>query len=142
LACYSGNLELVKYLLTSKDLKTHVNIHTNYLGSDDYSLLISCQYGHLEIVKYLTSSPDLKEHVNIHTNKDRPLFLAYEKGFLDIVKYFIFDLNIEKSEFIKNNLKKQPIEEIENWFELRELKQELQSELSSEDKKKIKASKI
>ena len=48
-SCFDGHLEIVKYLLTSADLKEHANIH----AKNDEGFTWTCNYGHLEIVKYL-----------------------------------------------------------------------------------------
>ena len=65
-SCQKGHLEIVKYLLTSPELKEHANIH----AQDDLGFRLACNYGHLEIVKYLLTSPDLKEHADIHADND------------------------------------------------------------------------
>ena len=48
-SCQKGHLEIVKYLLTSPDLKEHANIH----AQDDSGFRLACFDGHLEVVKYL-----------------------------------------------------------------------------------------
>ena len=48
-SCENGYLEVVKYLLTSPDLKEHANIHAN----NDYGFRWACANGQLEIVKFL-----------------------------------------------------------------------------------------
>jgi hypothetical protein len=129
LACYSGNLDLVKYLLTSEELSSHPNIHTIYMDSPDYALTLACQKGYIEIVKYLVSSNELTEHANIHADDDRPLLSSYKNGHLDIVRFFIFDMNMQKSDALIVYLEMENIEEIENWFKLRELNKELTAEI-------------
>jgi ankyrin repeat protein len=48
-ACMNGQLEVVKYLLTSPDLKEHADIH----AEDDWGFRWACENGQLEIVKFL-----------------------------------------------------------------------------------------
>ena len=48
-SCQKGHLEIVKYLLTSPDLKEHADIHAD----NDYGFIWACAYGQLEIVKFL-----------------------------------------------------------------------------------------
>ena len=48
-ACMNGQLEVVKYLLTSPNLKEHADIH----AEDDWGFRWACSEGHLEVVKYL-----------------------------------------------------------------------------------------
>lgn len=131
LACFSGNLNLIKYLLTSEELKSHPDIHANYMGSPDYALTLACQKGYLEVVKYLLTSPDLNDHANIHADRDRPILNAYQKNNLDIVRFLIFDMNIKKTEDIKRYMENEPMEEVKNWFKLRELNDELIQEIST-----------
>ena len=84
-SCFDGHLEVVKYLLTSPDLKEHANIHAN----NDNGFINTCFDGHLEIVKYLLTSADLKEHADIHADNDYGFRLACENGHLEIVKYLL-----------------------------------------------------
>lgn len=142
LACYSGNLELVRYLLTSEELSSHPNIHTTYMSSPDYALILACQKGYTDIVKYLASSNELKEHANIHADDDRALLSAYRNGHLDIVRFFIFDMNIEKSDALIVYLENEKIEEIENWFKLREINKQLHQEIPTNQPSKVYKSKL
>lgn len=118
-ACENGHLDVVKYLLTSPDLKEHANIHAEQLNNnlmtackdgdlnsakealahgadihadDDKALRHACHYGHLDVVKYLLTSPDLKEHANGH---DDGLLEACYWGHLDIVKYLLISTELK-----------------------------------------------
>ena len=48
-SCENGYLEVVKYLLTSPDLKEHADIHSD----NDSGFRLACRNGQLEIVKFL-----------------------------------------------------------------------------------------
>jgi hypothetical protein len=48
-ACASNHLEIVKYLLTSPELKKHSNIHAN----DDYSFKSACRNNNMDTIQYL-----------------------------------------------------------------------------------------
>ena len=96
-ACILGNLDIVKYLLTSPELTENANIHYE----SDFSwnaLRYAGEHGNLDIIKYLLTSPDLKEHANIHS-KDKYgmniLIHSCSNGYLDIVQYLLTnsDLN-------------------------------------------------
>ena len=47
--CESGHLDIVKYLLTSAELKKHADIH----AKDDWGFRGACRDGRLEVIKYL-----------------------------------------------------------------------------------------
>jgi len=87
LACEYGHLNIVKFLLTTEDLKHKVDIHSN----EEHALIRAAKYNHLEIVKFLLTSPELSEHCDIHKNNDLALRYACRKGYIDIVKYLIAD---------------------------------------------------
>ncbi len=82
-ACLEGDLETVKYLLTSPNLKEHADIHTR----DDQGFICACEQRNFELIKYLLTSPDLKEHSNIHAKDDLALIYATSSGRLDIVRF-------------------------------------------------------
>ena len=82
--CRAGNLDVVKYLLTSDELKEHADIH-----ADDYGFVLACEYGHLELIKYLLTSNELKERTNIHTKDDCGFQSVCENGYLEVVKYLL-----------------------------------------------------
>ncbi len=84
-ACISGDIEKIKFLLTSDKLKKNINIHFD----DDHGFIMACENGQLETVKYLLTSPDLKEHADIHACLDWGLSMACRSGNLEIVKYLL-----------------------------------------------------
>jgi hypothetical protein len=85
LACKSGDLSLVKYLLTNPGLKENANI---FSGNQE-GFLEACQNGYLDIVKYLLTSPELKEHVDIHYGGNIGFRIAFSNGRLGVVKYLL-----------------------------------------------------
>ena len=88
-ASYQGNLDVIKYILTSPDLTTHANINAiNSKGEN--ALMIACSAGKFEVVEYLLTSHELKEHANINDknrNSWSALMFACQDGYLEIVKY-------------------------------------------------------
>ena len=137
-ACNKGHLDVVKYLLTSDELKEHADIHA-YNGS---GFKRACEFGHLDVVKYLLTSDELKEHTDIHAENDYGFKHAFWYGHLDVVKYLIFDYNIEKTKeivvFLKENKHKGSFN-IEEMFVARELKNDLSNSLNaSKNKNKMK----
>ena len=84
-ACNNGHLEVVKYLLTSPDLKEHADIHAD----NDKGFRGACDKGHLEVVKYLLTSPYLKEYADIHAQDDYGFRWACSNRHLEVVKYLL-----------------------------------------------------
>lgn len=84
-AVRNNNLERIKYLLTSPDIKEQADIHTG----DDEALIGACANGNLEIVRYLLTSPELMERANIHANDDMALICACSAQKLEVVKYLL-----------------------------------------------------
>jgi ankyrin repeat protein len=134
-ACRDGNLEVIRYLLTSEDIKDSVDIH----AGDDDAIDWACSMGHLEVVKYLTSSPEITKHVNINESKNA-FIVACANGNFDIIRHFIFDLNMKKAVYIELFLDNNPVEEVEKMFAIRDLNQSLGKELVKNEvaEKKIK----
>lgn len=126
-ACICGHLEIVKYLMTSPDLTFHASVHSD----SGQGLISASKGGHLELVKYLLTSPDLDEHADIHANYDAVFCGASERDNFEVIKFLIFEMNIEKTKYIKTYLEDYPNERIENMFKIRELNQQLESELPS-----------
>ena len=134
-SCYEGRLEVVKYLLTSPDLKEHADIH----AQDDYGFRTACVNGHLEVVKYLLTSPELKEHADIHADNDYGFRLACANGQLEIVKFLILDMSIEKTKHIEDYLNKSQdnkcVKEAIELFKIRQFNQKLNNDLEHKEKK-------
>ena len=124
-ACDSGKLDIVKYLLTSSDLKENAHIHNN----NDEALQITCWGGYLDIIKYLLTSPDLISHANIHANEDSSFINVCEENYFDVVEYLILNYKIKKTNTIDNYLNKTKKEEIIQMFEKRDLEEKLHYEL-------------
>jgi ankyrin repeat protein len=135
-ACRDGNIEIVKYFLSSKELEGFVDIHTE----DDNPIDWACSMGHLDIVEYLTTSTDIKERVDVNKSPNA-FIIASANGKFDIIRYFIFDLNMKKSHHVQLFLKDNPNDEIDNMFSLRELNESLKGSLienkMSEKKNKL-----
>jgi ankyrin repeat protein len=84
-ACEIGDLEAVKYLLTSNELR----INPSPQCSSNTGLHNACENGYLEIVKYLLTSPDLKEHADIHSSDNWALQGACYYNHFEIIKYLL-----------------------------------------------------
>lgn len=121
ISCRCGNLEEVKFLLTSNDL----NIHASPRSFDHAGLSMACSGGHLEVVKYLLTSSELKQHADLHANENdyihTPFVNAASTNQLNILYYFILELNIEKRKYIDDFFNKFPNEQLENLFSIRDV---------------------
>jgi hypothetical protein len=123
-ACQQGHFEIVKLLCTSPWSKEKININANKGEA------IRKVFG-LDIVKYLLTSPDLKEHINVHIKKDSAFKSALERKDLDVLSFFIFDLDIDKTPYIEKYLQLMPNNEVEKMFAIRDLNRSLNNELES-----------
>ena len=140
-SCQNGHLEIVKYLLTSPDLKEHADIHAD----NDVGFRWACENGYLEVVKYLLTSPDLKEHANIHARDDLGFICACEQGHLEVVKYLIIDMNIEKTihieKYLNENKDNKYVQQAIELFNTRDLHHQLNENIK-DNKEKVKKVKI
>jgi ankyrin repeat protein len=84
-ACQDGDLDKVKFLLTSPELKIHAHIHYE----KNSALHNASRNGHLHIVKYLLTSTELQKHANIYSKDSWALTVACNAGHLEVVKYLL-----------------------------------------------------
>ena len=83
LACANGHLELVKYLLTSPDLKEHADIHAD----DDEGFKFACDNWHIKVVYFYIFDMNFqlsivtKGWINLMDNKDEILILFDKRDF-------------------------------------------------------------
>ena len=97
---YSGNLEVVRYLLTSPYLEElH---HTNSQVHNDV-FLGACFNGQLTIVRYLLTSPELNKHVDIHAYNECALTHCYENTQLEVFKYLLTSPELKEHANIHTN---------------------------------------
>lgn len=124
-ACFNGEFEQVKYLLTSPDLSTHAEI--NFLNHN--GLKCACMHGYVEMVKYLLTSPELKEHGDIYAGEALAFKYICGEDNLELKEYIIFDYKIERNKDIDQYLENFPNELIEKMFRMRDLNAQINSEL-------------
>jgi ankyrin repeat protein len=84
-ACIQGDIEKVKYLLSSPELKTHADIHTR----NDIGLINACSIGNIELVKYLVSSSELIEKADVYAQENACFAEAGSRGDIDMVKILL-----------------------------------------------------
>jgi len=98
--CMSGNVDMVKYLLNSPTWGKKITI-------DDGLLNNACSGGNVELIDYLLKS-QWKDNFDIHNDYDLPFLNCCEAAEFDTIKYFIFNLHIEKSSYIEEYLNDEP----------------------------------
>lgn len=99
-----GDLNYVKYLLTSSKLQFHADPNLN----DNRCLKYACQFGHLNIVKYLLNDSNIQLNTPIKTLTTDCVFKAADNNQVAILDYFRNEarVNIPYSEedLIQENL--------------------------------------
>ncbi len=85
MAALRGQLDIVRYLLTSSDLKFHADIRYGQY----YGFRYACRNGRLNVIQYLLTSPKLKNHVDIHANDDEGFKFACFGHYWEIVHYLL-----------------------------------------------------
>jgi ankyrin repeat protein len=141
-ACINGSLSEVRYLLTSSEIKSHIDIQVH----NNNPVYLACQAGNLEIVKYLLTSPELKKHADIYSHKNRCFRAVCNSQHLHIAEYLIHEFKIEKNENMENYFKSKKTSfcvHVLHMFEMRILKQSMENELDNNkivslDNKKLK----
>jgi len=103
-ACRSGNLNVVQYLLTSPTINKHSNVN-NFSENGINALASASIGGHLNVVKYLLTSNDLLIKADIYLQDNNAFKLACYRKHDDIIKFLIFDYNIEELPTINDYLK-------------------------------------
>lgn len=134
-AVRDGRINIVNYFFTEfKDLILNDNMVKNGAITNT-----ACEYGELEILKYFYSMNILNKD-NIHQNSDQYFLSAYENNKLEVIKYFILDLDMDKTENIKQLLSEKPNKEIDKMFNLRDLNKSLNNnlEINQPKNKKLK----
>lgn len=82
-ACQNGHLNIVQFVLCSKELPLQAEINFN----KGIPLNRACEKDQLHIIKYLLTSSELKEHADIHARDDLGLRTACRNGNLELVKF-------------------------------------------------------
>lgn len=94
-ACVNCDCELIKFLLTSKDILCNADIHYSN------AVVHICMNNKLEILKYLLTSDELEERLNVHYSYDYLFRVAHHNQKHDVLEYLIFDFEIKETELIK-----------------------------------------
>jgi hypothetical protein len=158
-ACREGNLELLKFTIEELPIVlSGSNLYTGLMDivKNDYPQLLkylfsstklnllpgefakgtilssACEHGSVENIKCLFSlidSAGLDTKIYLHKNNDAAFETAQIHNHSDILRFFIFDLNMEKTQSIEKILEDNPNGLGEKLFKLRELSTNLHNEL-------------
>ncbi len=85
----------------------------------------------------MLTSKNLKENANIHVEKEYAFRFLADNKMIDLLKYYIFDKNIEINSDIECHINQEGNEYVKKIFEMRDLNKKLNQSLS----KKIKINK-
>jgi len=95
-ACMSGDIDIVRYLLNSNDLKINAQIN----AKDSDALFFATVNNQVKVVKYLITSPELKEKSQISKNV---FITACAEGRLELIKFFLTSPQIIKRPILSEN---------------------------------------
>jgi hypothetical protein len=126
------------------------DIYNAYIGlpKDDLneSFVQACRWGKTLQVKCLLENTEFSKYIDVHYNDDHAFALTLDNSKREVLSYLIQEYQIEKTEKIKEYLEEYSkdsnldiIGEAINMFELRELNEQLNSELSKNNSNAKKA---
>jgi ankyrin repeat protein len=89
--CKSGNLELVKYLLSEDNAKILPELLSDLSSYDNSCIQYACENGHIEVVKYLLSEEIVERfpYMDPSANDNHSLIYASLHGHIEIVKFLL-----------------------------------------------------
>jgi hypothetical protein len=125
-----NKLDILKTIIDNFPDDNYLNIdlqNCNLIGS-------AIRNEKIEAVKYLINTDILKSYPNYRKIKDSLFLSAYSEKQFDILKYFIFDLDIKLTSYIKHYIESDS--SLIQMFELRELNKSLSKNLTSNEKDK------
>lgn len=100
--------DMIKYLLSSADLKENSNIHDENELKEN-ALFYAVKYNHLDIAQYLLTSEQLHVKANIHSKDSAGndlLFCAYQNHNLEMMRYLLTDDKLtERLSLYEQNIK-------------------------------------
>jgi hypothetical protein len=160
-SCKSGSLDIIKYLLDSKDeeldiitiafgcrelIEHHHQDVLKYILNHEKSkeflnyelrfpdlLQVSAQFNNVEALKYLITFPRLIENGKsyIYEHADKTLCFAIAYENVEVSRFLICEIDLKKTKDVRDALKNKPNKEITKIFKLKELNESLQKELIS-----------
>lgn len=129
-SCKEGNLEVVKFLLTTKNLPFNADISADR----NQGLINSCLYNHLDVMQFLLKSPLLLIHADVHVSNEIIFKTAclYERN--EQIIFLINEIQLPQSMEIVEYFKRWPNSYAEKLFLQRDLHVELSPSLANNKK--------
>lgn len=90
MACINEHVPIVKYLLTSPELKIKADIH----AKKEQALKVSICNKNYGLIKYLLTCEDLFEKANIHQNDDEILKSIYKNNDVDSISFLLTQCDV------------------------------------------------
>jgi hypothetical protein len=167
-ACQNGNLEILKHLYTTEEFQSQrnltwyygslsalfegqVNVINYFLNSKEFLPFIkneklediftgACSFGHINVVEYLINLPKFIQNNSLNHACNKGMISACDQNQTNMMRYLIFNLNMEPTSETKDHLIGAGRNDILNMFKTRELNKDLNNNLSNhnESTKKMK----
>lgn len=102
-ACKKNDLETVKYLLLSPELKKY-NKNVKINTQESRGLVTACYGNAINVVKYLLTSPDLAEKANINADEADAIRMCCWNGHVELLDYLLTspELSTKANIYINN----------------------------------------
>lgn len=132
----NGQCNLLKYF---RELNNHEKFELDIRKENINILSQACENGHQDIVRYIFSEPKIENFTPLIEELEKFFKQAFVNDSLELVKFFIFELNIPFTDYIKSDLEFyyggiysdiKEKDKIENLFSIRELQCSLIQELN------------
>lgn len=136
-----GHIEAFNYLLNIGNNK-HLALYSEHTILED--IILNCFIDDkLDMVKYIFNNEDLKRNINLNSDEDYLFKFLCENGAdNDIIRFLVFDLNIERTEEIQRCLIENNYTDFIKIFDTRDLNDSLKNEMSESDMKRERKPKI
>jgi hypothetical protein len=134
------HLEALKLILKHPKAKNFVNYELNF----SEILPTAAQFNNVEAIKYVMSLPELNKNGQsyIYENKEKTIYLAVYYQQIDIIRFLVCDIDVDKTKDVEDLLKSNPNKEISKIFQLKSLNKSLNSELKIVNRKESNTKKI
>jgi hypothetical protein len=133
IAATNGDLKTLKYFRELPNVNQTID---EIQSSNSYIIDVACESNYFDIVQYIFDKSKIDNYKDNLNDFEKPFVRSIHKMHLDIVKFFIFDLNMPKTDIIKETIRYLPIEirdDIENCFQIRDVNTQLSDELPIND---------
>lgn len=141
-ACQNDYLNIVDLILNNPDKKNRPDLDSTVIAG----LRCAASAGNLDIIKYMLGLPEIKKHLDIVHNDISVFYTALINSQEEVLKYFIFDLYLEKTNEVVNLLNdvwdKNIFNLVNKCFATRDLSFNLNKELNFKDKYKLKSNRF